>query len=349
VDDAVSGWHYNAYWDEAPLGTLGQDAEGFYHCSSWDVVDMGVDATSTVSNTWLYRDMNEWEWTGGENSVGVRDQLRSSQYTYQYFSDTDDSQVFIDWNEHTMYNRSRFVIVLRDDTQDSYLFSPWSDIAAYGKDAETVEPLAPGDVPAPVITGLRLSDEQFNDNPVVAFTLTVPEDLATKAAQLAARNDIIRVEVEARVAGTSEWTNLNVGGNVTTGELEAALVYLAQPGNPLPDGTQVELRARYLVMQQGRDDFYSAYSKIIGFGSDEIVDHGSSGEHAGESGGEEGGGSILDRLPKSDCKVCHICPVQPLGICLFIWIAIAVAVVIVAVIVVIIIKKVKQNKDRNNQ
>ena len=32
-----SGWHYNEYWNAAPLGSLGQDADGKYHFSTWDV------------------------------------------------------------------------------------------------------------------------------------------------------------------------------------------------------------------------------------------------------------------------------------------------------------------------
>ena len=36
VDDEVSGWHYNEYWNAAPLGSLGQDADGKYHFSTWD-------------------------------------------------------------------------------------------------------------------------------------------------------------------------------------------------------------------------------------------------------------------------------------------------------------------------
>ena len=186
VDDEVSGWHYNEYWNAAPLGSLGQDADGKYHFSTWDVVDMGVNTSQTVTETWLYRGFNESEWLGGENFVGLKDQLRTSQYTFENYQEYGDVNLSIDWNRHTIYNRSRFVVVLRDEdaVADSFVFSDWSAVTAYGKDAEKVEPLKPGDVVAPTITGLRMTEEKFNDNPVVAFTLTAKSSASDRTISL---------------------------------------------------------------------------------------------------------------------------------------------------------------------
>lgn len=47
-------------------------------------------------------------------------------------------------------------------------------------------------------------------------------------------------------------------------------------------------------------------------------------------GGDETSGAEIEDPAKKKCKVCGICPVQPLGICLFIWIAIILIVVILA-------------------
>ncbi len=344
VEDAVSGWHYNEYWNDAPLGGLGQDSDGKYHCSTWDVVDMAVDASKTVTEAWLYRGFNEYDWLGNENLVGLKDQLRSSQYTFENYNVDGDVTISIDWTKHTIYSRARFVVVLRKDEQpDSFVFSDWSATVAYGKDAATAEPLEPGDVIAPTITGLRLTDEEFNDNPVVAFTLTVSDTLAAQKAQIAAANGTLRVEVEARVKGTTEWKDLHVAGEVTTGELTAALIYLAEPGQVIPAGTEIELRARYLVGQAGQEDFYSNYSKVIGFGSDDIsiADQGTT-TGTGDAATEDA------ESAKQKCKICHFCP-QPLGLCIFIWIAIIVAVLVVGAIVALVLKKQKEKADKENR
>lgn len=334
VNDAVSGWHYNAYWEQAGVGVLGTDTDGKYHYSCWDVVDSGIDATQTVNNAWLYRGMNEYDWLGNETVVGLRDQLNSSQYTFAQYEHDGDVTLNINWDAHTIYSRVRFVVTTLDtaNTEQNYYFSDWSSVVAYGKDAQTFEPLHAGDIPAPVITGLRLTDEQFSDNPVVAFTLTVPDTLAAQAAQVAAAGGIIRVEAEARVKGTSAWTNLNLAGEVQTGELNAYLVYLATPGQVIPEGTEIELRARYLCMQPEQEDFYSEYSKIIGFGSDDIIGENPQYNNGGAAATENG------ETAKHKCKICGFCP-EPLGLCIFIWLVIIIVILAVGVTAYIIIKK----------
>ena len=142
-----------------------------------------------------------------------------------------------------------------------------------------------------------------------------------------------------------KWKDLNVAGDVTTGELTAALLYLAEPGKPVAAGTEIELRARYFVEQAGQDGFYSAYSKVIGFGSDDIVINDTP---ATDNNGDDGEGSILDKLPKSDCPICHFCP-QPLGLCIFIWLIIIVAVIAVVVVVVVLVKKKKNKADKEKK
>ena len=347
VNDAVSGWHHNAYWDAAPLGTLGTDEDGKQQFSEWDVVDCGLYDTQIVNDIWLYRGMNAGLWNGSENWVGVKEQLRPSQYTVNEHDEEVD--LSIDWNQHTMYSRVRFVVTTynAETNETEHTFSDWSTVVAWGKDAAKDEPLTPADVPAPVITGLRLTDETFNDNPVVAFTLTVPEEIASATARAVAKNNTLRIEVEARIKGTTEWKDLHVAGDVTTGELTAALLYLAEPGKPVAAGTEIELRARYFVDQAGQDEFYSAYSKVIGFGSDDIVINDTP---TTDNKGDDGEGSILDKLPKSDCNICHFCP-QPLGLCIFIWLALIVAVAIVVFVVIKVIKKAKEKKDedKNNK
>ena len=41
-----------------------------------------------------------------------------------------------------------------------------------------------GDVVAPTITGLRMTEEKFNDNPVVAFTLTAKSSASDRTISL---------------------------------------------------------------------------------------------------------------------------------------------------------------------
>ena len=51
VNDPVSGWHYNKYWDGDSYHGLGKDSEGKLHYGEWDYVDCGIgNVTETVTS-----------------------------------------------------------------------------------------------------------------------------------------------------------------------------------------------------------------------------------------------------------------------------------------------------------
>ncbi len=336
VNDEVSGWHYTKYWD-AGVNGIKYDENWNIRTSEWDAVDYGLDnATETVQDYWIMRstpDDERWNGNPDTKTPGVKDQLRPDQYEYY------DDSVHIDFTKHTAYFRARLVTITRKDTdegiKDEYYFSDWSETVGYGKDAAKVEALKPGDIDAPVITGLRKTGEMFNDNPVVAFTLTVPEKLQQQATEVAAAGGSINIWVECRVKGDAEWTNMpNSDHTIKSGEMECALLHLVNDERPtIPEDTEIELRCIYCCSQPGEDDFNSAYSNVIAFGTDDI----NAGKTNITDGTGDGSGS------KSECWLCHFCP-QPLGLCIFIWLLI---IIIVIVVVIIIVVNSKKKKDQN--
>ncbi|MBR4636682.1 MAG: hypothetical protein IKO51_10045 [Clostridia bacterium] len=330
VNDPVSGWHYNEYWNGEH--GFGYDEEYNLRTSEWDGVDIGLGAPNTVNEVWIMRGVpNDARWNGDPEigTPGVKDQLNAGQYVY----DEEAEELHVDFGEHTAYFRSRFVVTVRDDAnEDSYYYSDWTAPVAYGKEAEnTVTDWHA--ISAPEISGLHMTDETFNDNPVVAFTLTVPEELAKMTTEAAAKGGAVTVETYARVKGDADWALMgNSDRDVRPGELKCALITLAKEGEVIPKDTEIELRCRYRVSGVEDEDIYSDYSKTITFGSDEI----------GTDPIPGGVTEPVDPAPqKTKCKVCGICPFQPLGICLFIWLAIILAVVIV---VIIIASKAKKKK-----
>ena len=351
VNDPVSGWHYNPDWESHVAGVLGTNEEYKECYSAWDVVEGGLNDNQIAQSTGLFPGLNVYQWdTEGYNATLVKTQLKSGQYTVLDYHEDGDVTIGINYTQHTMYVRARFVIETyrEENNETTYTFSDWSAIAAYGKDAETVKPLKKSDVVAPTITGLRLTDETFNDNPVIAFTLTVPASITEQKTRVAAMNGTFRVEAEARIKGTNDWIDLgNIDSEIKTGELKAALGALAEPGKTFPAGTEVELRARYFCAQPGQEDFFSEYSAVIGFGSDEIsADVPTYTNGSGDA--TEPSGTTVTEEEKHKCKICGFCP-EPLGLCIFIWIAIAVAVIAVAVVVYVVIKKKNSDKEKNKE
>ncbi len=337
VNDPVSGWHYNEYWDFNGYFGFGKDDEGRYHYSDWDIVEMGLGSNESVQNAWVFRGLpNDERWNGNpENGyVGVKDQLNPGQYRY----DEDEETLYIDFDEHTMYARMRFVFWgTRLDGTDRELFaySDWSNVASAGKDGEKFE--LPKTLPQPEISNLHLTDEEFNGNPVAAFTLTVPEDLAKIAAGMEARNGVVWIATEARVKGDTEWTEMgNTDWTIKTGEMKCALLTLVNDERPtIPKDTEIEVRCRYWASGAGlEEDVEGPWSKVLGFGTDDI-----------NQGGSPGGNGTEDpTVPAADkkCPICHFCP-QPLGICIFIWLAILIVLILV---IVIVVKASKKNKKK---
>lgn len=339
VNDPVSGWHYNEFWNyNEEFGSFGTDDMGNLRVSDWDVVDCWTEFSESVSNVWILRGVpDDVRWNGNPEtkSPGVKEQLRPDQYTYH------DDTVWIDWAEHTAYTRARFVvtgIVYGSDRWEYLGASGWSSVASAGKDAEAYEPLTAADLPAPVIADLHMTDELFNANPVVAFTLTVPDDLAEKAARVSAAGGYICVFTEARVKGDTEWIEMgDTDREVRSGELECALLHLVNGERPsIPADTEIELRCRYVCSQPGLDDVSSEYSEIITFATDTI----NTGENPGGNMPQPPADPGAPDEPRAKCPLCGFCP-RPLGLCIFIWLAIL---VVIFVIVILILKKKKGGK-----
>ena len=330
VNDAVSGWHYTKYWD-AGVNGIKYDDDWNIRTSEWDVVDWGLNNwTETVQDVWILRSVPDDErWNGNPETKtpGVKDQLNPDQYSFY------DDSVHIDFTKHTAYFRARFVAVTRKDTaegaKDQYYFSDWSAVCGYGKDAEKTGILKPGDVAAPVIADLHMTDKEFNGNPIVAFTLTVPDELQQQATAVAAAGGMIWIETEARVKGDTEWTALDGDRDIKAGENEWKLLYLVNESHPtIPKDTEIELRCRYNVSQKEQDDFQTDWSKVISFGTDDIA----LGTQPAATGDPDSVPVDPAHADPDACPICGFCP-QPLGICIFIWLLILLVIVVVLIIV----------------
>ncbi|MBP5463547.1 MAG: hypothetical protein J6Y20_15675, partial [Lachnospiraceae bacterium] len=222
-------------------------------------------------------------------------------------------------------------------------FSDWSETVGYGKDIAAYTPIKAGDIAAPEITDLHMTDKEFNDNPVVAFTLTVPDALSKMAADAAAHGGHIVIDTEARVKGDTEWVGMgNTDWEIKTGEMECALVTLISENHPkIAKDTPIEIRCRYRCGQAGIDDVFSEYSKVLTFETTEIGNdpQPTPPEVTVTPAPEE----KKDEAKKDKCPLCGFCP-QPLGLCIFIWLVIII--VILLVVFIVVKKSRKDGKER---
>ena len=277
LDDPVCGWHYNEYWGyNRTIGTFGYDDEGRYHGSAWDGVDLGgIGSFDTIQNVWILRGLNDFEWFGDPdwNAIPLKDQFNEGQAVFHQDPESGNCWVTIDFTEHTVYARMRYAMTVWKTVGDEMLievtYSDWSAAAAYGKDADARGPITADELTAPVISDLRMTDEEFNDYPVVAYTLTVPDALAELATFASSRGGGIFIDTEARIKGRSEWISMgNADWEVRSGEMKCCLVTLAEEGEEgVTKEVEIELRCRYRCVQPELDDIYSPYSNVVTFGA----------------------------------------------------------------------------------
>ena len=277
VDDPVSGWHYAPIWDNDGYNENYHRTIGPWDCFS------ALWGLETTVNTWIcgsvHYDPNDdpidnrfWLGDSDEETIGLRDQLNEGQY---YFN--EDHDLRIDFDEHTMYVRCRYILTVRPtEGDDMYFFSDWSDSVAWGKDAPKWVPLTKETLAPPVISNLVMTDEEFNGYPIVEFDLTVSDELAHAVTEVESRSGAISLYCEGRVPGETEWTELQGDWVVTSGRMEMKLITLVDPEKEESEGkiiininTPLEIRARYFCSQydtwcgEWLGEFYTDYSNVL--------------------------------------------------------------------------------------
>ena len=352
--DTQDDWKADEYWL-----TGGYDEDFRQHLGDWAWTECDYSEETSMS-TWIFRWMGNIDdpedpfWYGvhndDDNIKGWKDVLKEGQY--DVIKGEDESHAKINLDEHTIYTRVRWLVTCRPlEGEDIHITSDGSEIAAIGKDAVKVEPLKPGDIAAPVISDLRYTGEEFNGFPVIGFKLAVDDTLASQVTQVSGTQGGISIEVEARLKGKEEWVGLQGDWIVKAGEQTYALQHLAEAEGQVEQDAPIELRARYRCDQIDQEEFWSDYSEILTFGSEEMevvtttpapesIAPEETTTPATTTTAEEKEEKKSDK--KDKCSLCGFCP-QPLGLCIFIWIAIIVAIVVI-IIIIVVMKKKKDNK-----
>ena len=278
VNDPVSGWHCNQYWDFHD-GVAGYDDEWNYRVGEWDGVDMWIgNCTETVNDHWVTRYVSEEAYYGNPDThtTGLKDQLNPSQYEWVE-DEYGDYDLWIDYTMHTVYFRMRFVVFTWSDSAGewTYYYSDWSNTAAVGKDAETFEALTEDDLPKPAISNLHMTDDEFNGHPVAAYTLTVPDSLAENNTKLTVLGGDITIQTFGRIKGDTEWIELDGDWIMTAGEMKIKLQNLSKDGKPIPKNSGIEIRCRYVCYQPWLDVYtiYSEYSDTLSLETVQTVYH----------------------------------------------------------------------------
>ncbi len=246
----------------------------------------------------------------------------------------DDYRLNLD--DHTFTVRLRWYVTYEENETKKSFFSDWSDETSIGKDGTQEEATLPT-LESPTLSDFSLVTNE-NGSVGVKYYIDI-HDTAYKANRYHFIHDNYydSYVLEAQIKkGNGEWTDVNtsnaswlINGYRTCGETGDLDIRI---------GDDVWMRVR--IVCGSFDEEPSPWSNIIGTkaldGVDDTTNPGTISGDPTDSGTTE----------KAKCKVCGICPIQPLGICLFIWIAIILVIVLVIVIVVVVANKKKDKKKQ---
>lgn len=246
------------------------------------------------------------------------------------WKDTDSGNFrALDLENHTLYFRSRYYVDFytydAEGTETEHrMFSDWCPETSVGKNGTQEEYKNPVKLEAPIISNMELYGIGESNLYWNVFW-EIPESVYSAVKYfwiIADYFEPVTVEGQYRING-GEWIEVTVAN--------AGDVYGGNRGF-YSEGTKendtVEFRARFYCNED--ESKTSDWSDIVTNKAADTVSYDTAPADTQNTGDE------LQSEPsvKTKCKVCGICPVQPLGICLFIWIAvILIAVIITAVIV----------------
>ena len=255
--DSQNDWKYHPNWDQAKdrdgrdYGLEGEDnRHQLYSESTTETLDILYTGDYSIN-----RYPEKWEeWLRF---------LKPGQYKIVK-DDWDDDYGIIDYTEHTVYVRTRFIATYRPDGSDmQYVFSDWSPVVGYGKDYKPFE--RPESLEAPVISDLKLADYTFNDGPVVEFNLNNPRSIKENTAGAKSLGEDIYLHAEVSIGG-GDWVEVALANrDITDGKVYAHLVTAAKT---VTEDTHVRLRVQYgYHSSNGRLILSSPWSNIAEFGA----------------------------------------------------------------------------------
>lgn len=242
-----------------------------------------------------------------------------------------DKRDYFDFSELTITYRIRWVVrclidEYEDTRQEFILTSDWSPEVAIGKNGKNQEePKMPEKLEAPVLSKFELRTNNDGSGEISYFAELPDSIYQAERYKLIKEDSFEPYIIEAQIkVNDGKWQDCGVA-NATwlqNGERVAA-----------PDGYELKLTddawIRIRVVSTQDENEKSPWSNVIGTKAVKGADF------------ESSDGKLDNK--ESKCKLCGICPIQPLGICLFIWIAIIIIIVIIVVIVVVRGKKKKND------
>ncbi len=340
IDCSVDGgeWHYVPEWDRHEYPQADQPYNMVL--SQWfgasDTQKTYCEGSSVISPYYGQDD---------ESAGYLRSVIKSEDDTW-----------YLDLENHSLALRARYLISYYNDNLSdaereangdsniSYLHSDWSDEITIGRGTNQIELIKPDRIDAPTLSDLSYIDGSVYEDGTIHSTWRVNVDFpksngaANKYyAVIDDYDSALGAIIQYRVQKDDQWSEWQDSYWGNPDWLDSGWKTFETEGVDKDD--TIEFR----VYLQNRVDeaLNSGYSNSL------FCNAADAEPAIAVPEGPVQPALLPPAQPAAEakCKLCGICPIQPLGICLFIWIAI---IVVIAIAIIILIVRAK-NKNRRRR
>ena len=364
IDDP-NAWHADDSWDND-----GKNAKGEKTVGQWAYVGIKPDG-NRLQSVRIFPDFGNPKakdntvWNGTKTEKGWKDIL-----TAEYLSEKDGSY-YVDWNEHVLYVRVRYIVFTIDNDEDfgkNTFITDWSETAAVGKDVEEYSGYGmESELPIPVLSNPAVETPDEATGTVFTFDVSIDEEFEKNALHSEVYGGVGHLVYSVRLSEASGWKV--VFRDAVSGKVTIPMTEILGEGETYTDGQPIEVYALAWIDQYdgiGGNWFGNlggTHSNTLTYGV--AVTPEPTPEITGEptptvtpsvepTGSEANPGELkptsetipTETIKEDDKKVCPVCKLefdpQLLGFCMFYWIG---AAVVILIIIVIIVKHIEKKRD----
>ena len=316
-----------------------------------------VDYSLNSESDWHYRPVWDTDTSYGSAYIGYTSKVETQRVIdihntrSDYYVPLKDAVIvgnnddgteyaYLDLENNTLYFRYRYCIsfVESGEYEPTNIFSDWSETFSYTGDEPGAAVEAPKELPAPLLSDLSMKKDE--DGTSFMFDLEFSQSFYEAELyyeEYGGSTGVLQAQININGDG---WEDAEFAdGKWKTGGMRTIR---AAGETEITEHDTIQLRVRLTEADPLGSSLWSNIISLDGK-SDEpaetTVPFEEDEQRAddGEKNTEKSG---------SECSLCGICPFQPLGICMFVWLAVM---LILIILIIIAVKKSKGGKKKKRK
>ena len=321
--DGEDNWQHNSEWDTNWY--TGGYADGYPY------VSLGSEMMEDFEFFWL----TYYEGEGSATFTPYQPAITTSVFNH---GDWEENIYSFDVENHSLYIRCRYYMewetfdaAKNEIGEKQSKFSDWSQSAVFGRNSTQIVPDEPTVYEAPLISDMKIVLSEGDENSHIEYVQTTPESvwMANICFYMKGEGEFEGLETQVSIDG-GDWVEFDTADAGGDWCLYNGIRGAYSWEHPIEENSHVKLRIRF-VGTHGPSE-WSNILEINGGGTQEMA------EQAKKPAAEK---PTAETSKEDKCSLCGFCP-EPLGLCIFIWIAVLIVIILIVVIIIVTANKKKK-------